>query len=86
MGTLSHFTAFLSAFPTSFGALSAMIHVVSMFSALGSTGFTKVGAKLTDISCMGTTTGHESDGHITNPGAIAVEPNAVDHHFYIHFA
>ncbi|GAB2575453.1 hypothetical protein GCM10027190_26520 [Spirosoma areae] len=59
MSALSHFATFLSACSARIGALAAMVHMGSMFFALGGTSFTKVSAELTNISRVVATAGHE---------------------------
>ena len=86
MSTLCHFSAGLGAASAGFGALSAMVHVRCVFLALSRAGFTQVGAELTHVSRVNTTTGHERNGRIADSGAVAVEPDTVHHHHNILFA
>ncbi len=54
-----------------------------VLAALLGAGFAKVSAELTHIGRMSTIAGHEGYGKIADFGAIAVEPDAGDHHVYI---
>ena len=59
MRSRCHLPASLGTPAAGFGARPAMIGMIGVFFALGSTGFTDMSAKLADISRVNTTTGHE---------------------------
>jgi hypothetical protein len=81
VSTTRHFTASFGAPATGFGTGFAMRMFV--LSALLGAGFAQVSTELTHISCVFTVTGHEGYGHVAHFGAVAVEPDAGNHHFYI---
>lgn len=85
MRSLCHLPTGFRAPAAGFGALPTVIHVGSVFFALGSTCFADVGAKLADIGRVNTTTGHERNGGVTDFSAITVESDAVHHHLHILF-
>ena len=80
---LSHLAAGFGAPAASLGALFAMVRMTRVFFTLGGAGFADLGAKFTDVSRIGTATGHERNGSVADFGAVAVEPDAVYHHLYV---
>lgn len=78
---LAHFPAGLRAPATRLGTFAAVIHVSGVFFALSSAGLADVGAKLANLLGELTTARHEANGRVTDLRAIAVETNALRHHF-----
>jgi hypothetical protein len=86
VGHLAHFPAGLRATAAGFGALPAMVHVVSVFFAFSGARFTNVGAQLAYISGVRTVAGHKAHGGVADFGAVAVETDAFGHHLHVLFA
>lgn len=86
MGHFTHLPAGLGATAARLGALPAVVHVVSVFLAFGPAGVADVGAELAKLPSKLAIAGHETDGSVADFGAVAVEADALHHHFYVLFA
>lgn len=79
-----HLAASLSATAAGFGAGPAMVFVV--FTTLSRAGLADVRAQLAHVGRMRTVRRHKRNGHLTDFGAVAVEPDTLNHVVYVFFA
>ena len=76
-------TASLLATAAGLGALLAVLYVGGVLFALIAAGFADFGAFLQQVGGVFGATGHETGREGADVGAVAVEADAADHHFYV---